>query len=238
MSTTRPSRIDRDTAERLLAGVPAIRGPGGAPLANLLAAAAAPGRPDELAGEQAALAVFRAAQLTHAPDPRRRSVLKTALAKMLTVKVAAAAAVVAVGGGVAVAAETGALPNPLSAVKGQPSASPDVDKSKAAGGTEHGNGSPSPSLVGLCRAFQAGAGSAEHSKALENPAFTVLITTAGGKDKVDTYCTSLLASAHPAPSGKASETHPSGQPSVRPTGETHPTGEAHPSGAPSSHPTH
>ncbi|HEX6497502.1 MAG TPA: hypothetical protein VF054_00545 [Micromonosporaceae bacterium] len=237
MSTTRPSRIDRDTAERLLEGVPAVRDPGGVPLANLLAAAAAPGRPDELAGEQAALAAFRAAQLAHTPEPRRPSVLKTALAKMLTVKAAAAAAaVVAVGGGVAVAAETGALPNPLTAVQGQPSASPDVDKSKAADGTEHAKGTPSPSLVGLCHAYLAGAGSAEHSHALENPAFTVLITTAGGKDKVDAYCTNLLASAHPEPSHKPG-THPSGQPSVRPTG-THSTTESHPTGEPSAHPSH
>ncbi|RSM63859.1 hypothetical protein DMH04_52280 [Kibdelosporangium aridum] len=82
-----------------------------------------------------------------------------------------------------------------------------------------GSGSPSPSLVGLCQADTAGAG-AEQGKALENPAFTVLITTAGGKDKVSAYCTDLLA-IQPGQS-----TPPTGQPTTLPTGP----GAAHPTG--------
>ncbi|HTI26571.1 MAG TPA: PT domain-containing protein [Kutzneria sp.] len=92
---------------------------------------------------------------------------------------------------------------------------------------------PSPSLVGLCHAYTAGAG-ADHGKALENPTFSALITTAGGKDEVDAYCTTLLAaspaeSAHP---GQPSD-HPSGAPTGHPTGD--PTD--HPTGRPSQQPT-
>jgi hypothetical protein len=56
--------LDPDTAERLLAGRldPADAPPGYAGVTGLLRAAAAPAHPDELAGEPAALAMFRAAR--------------------------------------------------------------------------------------------------------------------------------------------------------------------------------
>jgi hypothetical protein len=56
--------LDPGTAERLLAGRldPADAPPGYAGVARLLQAAAAPAHPDELAGEPAALAMFRAAR--------------------------------------------------------------------------------------------------------------------------------------------------------------------------------
>ena len=92
--------------------------------------------------------------------------------------------------------------------------------------------SPSPSVVGLCHAYAAGAG-ADHGKALENPAFTVLITAAGGKDQVSAYCSDLLAKQ----SGEAA--HPMGNPSTRPNGpgEEHPTGKSNGT-PPSTHPSH
>jgi hypothetical protein len=54
--------LDDDTAERLLAGRlhPEDAPPGYAPVASLLRAAAGPPTPDELAGQEAALAMFRA----------------------------------------------------------------------------------------------------------------------------------------------------------------------------------
>jgi hypothetical protein len=100
--------------------------------------------------------------------------------------------------------------------------------------------------VGLCTAYDAGvAGS--HGKALDNPAFSVLITAAGGKDQVAGFCATILASAHPTrhpansdhPSGPS--THPNGPPSTHPNGppSTHPNGppSTHPSGPPSVSPT-
>jgi hypothetical protein len=142
--------------------------------------------------------------------------LKTALLKMLTLK-AGAVAVLAVGaGGVALAASTGALPNPLS-----PHSSPSApDRGAGSDADDHGNATPSPSLVGLCTAFQAGAG-ADHGKALDSPAFQALIAAAGGKDKVDAFCTNLLATAPGHPTA-----HPSPQP-----------GNGHPTGPPTTHPT-
>jgi hypothetical protein len=74
------------------------------------------------------------------------------------------------------------------------------------------NGSPSPSLTGLCHAVGAG-NKDDHGKALENPAFTALITAAGGKDKVDVFCATLLASAaandHPSDHGTGGTGKPS-----------------------------
>ncbi|MFY1594162.1 hypothetical protein [Micromonospora sp. WMMD737] len=75
--TERPA--DRGASDRLLdaARADASRTPDAEPLARLLSAAAAPARPGELAGEQDALAAFRAARAAGpaagaVPSPRRR----------------------------------------------------------------------------------------------------------------------------------------------------------------------
>ncbi|SFR29877.1 hypothetical protein SAMN04488564_12266 [Lentzea waywayandensis] len=167
-------------------------------LSELLAAAAAPAREHELAGERAAMAAFRDARLATAPQRRRPWMLKTALANVLTVKIAAVAA--AAAGGIALAAATGTLP-------GQPreepvlptstnvvTTTPDTTKTKPSTPDEkRDNGAaPSPSLKGLCQAYTSGAG-AEHGKAHENPAFSALIMAAGGADAVPAFCADLLA---------------------------------------------
>jgi hypothetical protein len=230
MNTRRPRRIDRATAEQLLRRGSAGPPVGPDPLVHLLAAAAAPVQPGELAGEQVTMAAFRAAHLTPVPQLRRVSVIKTALAKLLTLKVAATAvAAVTAAGGVALAASNGVLPNPMAGgdrpATAQASGEPEAKPSDKPGS----QGSPSPSMVGLCHAFGAGAGD-NPGKALENPAFGALISTAGGKDKVAGYCATLLASAKPStdeergadaapsehPTG-APDSHPTGKPSVRPS---------------------
>ncbi|WP_433794063.1 hypothetical protein [Actinoplanes sp. CA-252034] len=101
------SEMDRETADRLLRGDRA-----GHPLDRVLAAATAPATARELAGEADVMAAFRAAGLSPAPR-RRSSLLRSAVARLLTLKVA----VVALGtsatiGGVALAANPGALPGP------------------------------------------------------------------------------------------------------------------------------
>jgi hypothetical protein len=65
---------------------------------------------------------------------------------------------------------------------------------------------PHPSLHGLCVAFNAGV-SASHGKALRNPAFTVLITAAGGLDSVGSYCATVLGSAAPTATDSEPTTH-------------------------------
>ena len=241
MSTHRAGHIDRDTAERMLTGARrGTRSGGSDPLVALLTLAAAPAGDHELGGEQAAMAAFRAARLASAVQPRRPSMTKAMLAKLLTLKAAAVLAATAAGG-VALAASTGTLPNPMDTTRhttqssgdghvgGRPSARPSHP-----GETDRPDGTPSPSLVGLCHAYLAGAGS-EHGKALESPAFTVLITKAGGKDKVDAFCTALLASAAPSQAGDGGNgdggNGEHGRPSGRPT-------PSHPNGAPASHPGH
>jgi len=201
MSIHYTHRIDRETAEQLLCGVPA----GAGPLADLLAAAAAPARAAELAGEQAALVAFRLARLAPATEPRRQSMIQTALAKLLTVKVAAATIGITALSGVALAAGTGTLPTDLDkAPKAHPSQSqsseaqangaggPKSPKPASKGNENDPKGTPSPSMVGLCKAYQAKAG-AEQGKSLESPAFTALVEAAGSKDKVAAYCTVALA---------------------------------------------
>ncbi|MEV6235377.1 hypothetical protein [Lentzea sp. NPDC051838] len=163
-------------------------------LSDLLAAASAPARDHELAGEQAAVAAFRAARLTTAPQRRRH--------KMLTIKIAAAAA--AAFGGIALAAAAGALPGQHREDPKPASDTTAIVSSTKATTPEHKpdhSASPSPSLKGLCQAYTAGAGS-EHGKARENPAFSALITAAGGADKVPAYCSDLLADK-PGKSGDA-----------------------------------
>ena len=92
---------------------------------------------------------------------------------------------------------------------------------------------PNPSLVGLCHAWQAHershsdhSKSAAHSAWAKSPAFSVLVSTAGGTGAVDGYCTVLLT-----PSASASTA-----PSVVPS--THPTHPAHPSQAVTTHANH
>ncbi|HEX3591726.1 MAG TPA: hypothetical protein VHV74_19065 [Pseudonocardiaceae bacterium] len=266
MSKHHQPRINRRTAARMLRGSP-VTVPDA--LADLLAAAAAPPRDGELVGEQKATAAFL--EVAHRPTvlkPRSPSMIKSTLARLLTVKIAAVAAAVCTVGGVATAAVTGHLAPSHSSPPGASISSHAVEASvthtatpgSRAASSAH-QASPSPSLVGLCHAYLAGAGS-DHGKALQNPAFTALITTAGGKTKVDAYCTALVkakasesssargagspaASTVPGRSAaghEASTDHPTGAPDTHRTGAptTHPTGApaTHPTGAPATHGVH
>jgi hypothetical protein len=192
------SRLDDETVERLLDGLldePRL-------LAGLLAAAAAPAFAADMAGEDAALAEFRAIQPVPSPRHRYRG---RVLARLLTVKGAAFAAAFAAAG-VALAAGTGVLPTPLrdpapvkpvgswtthatvaTSVPDAPRTGPDV--------------APSTALPGLCRAFLVHI-AAHPDKAADFPQFTDLTTVAGGPEKVKAYCESLVKKvpeSHPAP---------------------------------------
>ena len=108
MSTSHPRRIHRKAAEQLLDG---SAGPGAGPdqLTRVLAAAAAPGRESERAGEQMAVAAFQAHHLAPVATSRRGQMIKSPLAKLLTTKVLATALAAFTTGGVALAASTGAF---------------------------------------------------------------------------------------------------------------------------------
>ena len=109
MNTRHSSRITRESAEQLLDGLAGSTDLAQDPLARVLAAATAPGREAELRGEAAAVAAFEAHHLSPVSIHRRGQMIKSPLAKLLTVKALAAALAVCVTGGVAVAAGTGAL---------------------------------------------------------------------------------------------------------------------------------
>ncbi len=139
MSHDPDGRIDRETAERMLRGD--LVGPRG--LASLLASAAAPVPPGPLPGEREALAAFHRAEATRAPRPRRRIMIKLALAQLLASKAFAATAAAAAVGGVAAAAATGNLPI-VSHHEGTVITAPSVSGEPShSGGTEHPTGTPS-----------------------------------------------------------------------------------------------
>lgn len=208
-------------------------------LDRLLAAAAPPrdylyDNQGEFRGEATAVSAFREARLNPAYSPRRKAM---SAGKLLAIKVAVAAVALGGSGSVALAA-TGHL-TAQSSGHAAPSASSSARTTASAAKVgSHSSATPSPSLQGLCHAYSAGVRS-NPGKALENPAFTALITAAGGKDKVSSYCTTLLASSPSGNSGNSaahsgkSASHSTGKPTAVPT--SHPTGK--PTAVPTSHPT-
>jgi hypothetical protein len=182
----------------------------------------------------------------------------TTVAKLLSAKLITATAVVSVAtGGVALAAATNTLPDQAQSVAHDLVNAPSPDEhssaareareakepaAKPSGATPRAT--PSPSLRGLCTAYQAGA-TGNSGKALSNPAFKTLVIAAGGTDEVAAYCTKLVDAPRTHPTGKPSSGQPTGKPtavpSVAPT--SHPTGKptalpttGHPTGSPTTHP--
>ncbi|MEV6345976.1 hypothetical protein [Actinoplanes sp. NPDC051851] len=218
------SPMDRKTAESLLRGDRTVLRPGD-PLGELLSLAKAPATDQELAGETAVMAAFRAA--AHSPEPvptRRRSMLKITLAKLLTVKVAAIAfASTAAVGGVALAASTGALPNPIHEGKPSASASHSAKPKPSGSALPKPSGSALPKIADLCREFN-GKDKDHRGQALDDAHFGELVKQAGKKDRehVEKFCARLpkpSGSAFPTPSGSFSP--PSTRPShdaVKPSG--------------------
>jgi hypothetical protein len=205
-----PPVAGQDPLERLLDGRldPAFAPAGNGELARLLAAATAPATPEELAGEQAALAEFRAVMLSRPPTlvPRRASMPS----KLLTVKAAAAALVAVLSiGGVAVAA-TGLLPGQARRVADQ--------APSTAGASAAAQGLGKAAVIdldnatqGLCRAWQADNGSRADA-----PAFQALAPSAGGSDNIAEYCADVTAgSASDHGQERASAVGPDGTAAAR-----------------------
>jgi hypothetical protein len=228
MSADRLLPLDAAAAEALLDG----RGDGPPELVALLARATAPGHPVELVGEEFAVAHLRATRpaLTspHPPATRRRP-----LARVFTVKAAAAAAVAVLAlGGVAIAATVGAFPQGIggsdrgavgpAASGGGGSVAPgatgasgqSAGPKKTAGPSASASARPADlkALRGLCEAYTR-AVAKDPDKALENKAFDRLITAAGGEDKVPQFCADLLGAPAATPSPDAQKNgHPTPTP--------------------------
>jgi hypothetical protein len=225
-----PPVADQDTLERLLDGRldPAAAPAGYGGLARLLAAAAAPAAPQELAGEQLALATFAAELRSHPSThiPRRTAVPR----KIVTMKAAAAALVAVLSIGGVAAAASGLLPGQASPVADQAGATTAADTAahglgKAAvantdgtaqTGSADGQGRESAvgpdataaARAGLCRAWQAGQG-ADHGQRAESVAFQALVDAAGGADKVAAYCKDIAAGSSTGAHGKGQSAPPS-----------------------------
>jgi hypothetical protein len=124
---------------------------------------------------------------------------------------ALAALTATTAGGVALAASSGPWsrqPADQRPATATPTPAPPAAPGSGQGQSGTAGATPHPSLVGLCRAYSAGAGSAS-GKALDNPAFTSLLRAAGGKDKVPAFCADVLA-AEARKAGKAKKSAPSG----------------------------
>ena len=173
------------------------------PVGRLLAAATAPAFCHELVGEEAAASAFRVAAAAAMPVT---AVIRPRRAKRVTMAVAiqAACAFLVVLGGVALAARTGVLPNPLvdvtTSLPGPPSANPSPAVTvSTTSQSPVGSASPDPtpadqpvpvSFAGLCRAYEAfGAGGAS----MGSSAFAALVAAAGGVDRVAGFCADILA---------------------------------------------
>ncbi|MEU7591252.1 hypothetical protein AB0A95_33770 [Micromonospora sp. NPDC049230] len=213
------------------ARVPTSPGPSTDPVAGLLAAAAGPARPGELAGEEAALAAFRAARADPTPSvpqrPRRRRLTTGAVAWI------GAVAVTATAGAAFAAVTRDRAPEPVAPQPSRTSPSPEgsapasgepsrsaphgppspghpssgapLPGPPSAGlpspGTPSAPGAPAGDLHGLCRAWQDEKPE-EREKALRTPAFERLVAAAGGPAEVEAYCQRLVPERKPSEPAK------------------------------------
>src|SRR5580704_5579209 len=176
MNTRHSRRISRKAAEQLLDGATGLgrshaKAPGGPDqLARVLAAAAAPGREHELAGEQMAVAAFEAGHLESVASYQRGQMIKSPLAKLLTAKVIAAALTVSAGGGVALAAGTGTFSGPGPASHTTPGPVASSTSAPAVGPLVTPSGSGSASAPGSGPASSADPLSSAGSQTTSSPA--------------------------------------------------------------------
>jgi len=212
MSARNSHEFTPKSAERLLDG----QG-GPAPLARLLDAAAAPGRPHEFGGEDTAVAAF---EIHYARNP---AAARSSKGRLPIARIAVLAACLCGGGGGALAAATGSFggsPAPApSAARVSPGAlSVFAPRAHATGGPVRAHGPVAPAVPGpggssassgaagpaaLCRDLAARAGSArsglEQALAssgvpgvLDGAGYAPLTQAAGGGVGVPDYCALLL----------------------------------------------
>lgn len=239
MSSLRPGSSEREWADKLLTGDSSGIDRRHRALAELLAAAAAPARPHELAGEQAALTAFRVAS-ANPPPPARKSAVKEAVMRAATFKIGLAALATTAAGATALAASTGTLPNPLTdhrptVTSSRSPTSPSIDLPILPGDQRSADASSVPSLTpsppdpgsmsaepsvqqsnstsstSLVKLCQTymAGNKSQRGRALDSPKYAPLVEAARGKANVDAFCTQLLTSAAPT------STDPSGGGAMR-----------------------
>jgi hypothetical protein len=221
--THRQRRIGVREAEALLAGAPTRQDRH--ELVRLLAAAAGPAQPSELAGEAAALAAFAYAS-RQPPAPiagRTGPTLVRALTRAVAVKLVAGAATLLIGGA-ALAAETGHLPesaqrraHEMFSSLGVPSPhgkrpAPAAKRPSAAPSTPgpHGPDQGEPEIVRLCRQYLKI--QKKDSAPLDQDELRKVATAAGGTANIAPYCTNLLNDHDGRKNGPAGEPSSSPQP--------------------------
>ncbi|MFG2069975.1 hypothetical protein ACGFKZ_24255 [Micromonospora tulbaghiae] len=214
---------DRAESDRLLDAARAGTPPGAEadPLSRLLSAAAGPAAPGEVAGEERALAAFRAARAAAgaapaaaavaAPRPHRRLRIAAALSGLAATAVAGVAfAAVRLDGNpepVLPPATTAGPTGP--AVTGPSRPAPSTPAGDASGAASPPAPTPVPSgtpsakarppappvdgagLAGHCRAYLAKS-ERQREKALTTPGFADLVAAAGGPEQVERYCRNLV----------------------------------------------
>jgi hypothetical protein len=215
-----PLALDEGTAERLLAGRlhPADAPPEYRRAAMVLAAAAAPPTPDELAGERQAVAAFTAVthSIPHRAAPRRQPVLT----RFVSFKLAAAAVIAALSVAGVAGAATGTLPDPAQRVAhrvlgGAGVPGPDDHAGRAPGGdsaTTSGHHPTGPDATGaakagLCRAWASGQGG-EHGNKDDATAFQALAEAAGGAGRIAEYCADVTSTTGHGRQGQPPATGP------------------------------
>jgi hypothetical protein len=200
MNTRHSRRISRKAAEQLLDGAAGLseRPPAGPDqLISVLAAAAAPAREHELTGEDMAVAAFEANHLASVASSRReQQMIKSPLAKLLTIKVLAASLVVGAGGGVALAASTGTFSGSAS---GRPSVSTSVAPASAGTQPTAPATSPSGSVSPSSPAAQSNTGTGQ---ATASPSAT---GTASAQASVPQTATALCRAVISGVSGTAGQ---------------------------------
>lgn len=108
--------------------------------------------------------------------------VKTTIGRLIGLRpVGMAAVAVFAGGGLALAAGSA----PSTPVKPHHPAHPAASSAAKHAATPH------PSMHGLCHAYQAGVAN-HHGKKLSNPAFSVLVSSAGGRAGLTGYCNHLI----------------------------------------------
>ena len=251
MSTYRPRRISRSSAEQTFARLIEARSPAEAddPISALLTPLVPTPLRHETDGERRALSAFQTApacetvstsmrkpKLTigHTPIDRSRSLaLGQRFGQLLTIKVAVAATILAAGG-IAVAASSGQLARGLTggavAVSARPT--PPSVRHPSTGRGEAPTLSPRPipeastaAFTESCRVFTA-LNSEGQKHALRGPAFARLVQAAHGRSRVTAFCASLLAGASSEPAPPSSPAPP--KKSAHPTHPSHPPHPSHP----------
>ncbi|MGI5241886.1 hypothetical protein [Dactylosporangium sp. CA-139066] len=185
-------------------------------LGELLRAAAAPGRPHELAGEDAAVAGFR--RVYRPAKPLRRRLLATGAAAFAALSI----------GGTAYATGTGHLPDPVRdwidgghhapsastspRATDRPSTTPSGRPSTGATSATGATGATATfAAADACRAFLAFRADS-HARPLTEGERGFLARLAGGGDPaVDAYCRRLLgvtATPTPTPTDQGKPSHP------------------------------